>query len=130
MAAIIPALIYIYLNPMSTPTLLDLTRAKEFAFEADQLRELVVTFEQSLAQEMTVIQAGLAADDALKVEHALHALKGFMPLFATESLAQAVTDLYKTSREQPLTVTGPVFTALVPSLETLLVEVRACLSAL
>ena len=115
---------------MSTNSLLDLTRAKEFAFEADQLRELVVTFEQSLAQEMAIIQAGLASDDALKVEHSLHALKGFMPLFSTESLAQAMTDLYQTSREKPLEVTGPIFTALVPSLETLLVEVRACLSAL
>ncbi len=115
---------------MSTNSLLDLTRAKEFAFEADQLRELVMTFEQSLAQEMALIQAGLASGDTLKVEHALHALKGFMPLFATASLAQAMTDLYQTSREQPLDVTGPIFTALVPSLEALLVEVRACLSAL
>ena len=115
---------------MSTNSLLDLTRAKEFAFEADQLRELVVTFEQSLAQEMAIIQAGIASGEALKVEHSLHALKGFMPLFAVESLAQAMTELYATSREQPLSVTGPAFTALVPSLEALLVEVRACLSAL
>ena len=115
---------------MSTNSLLDLTRAKEFAFEADQLRELVVTFEQSLAQEMAIIQAGIASEDALKVEHSLHALKGFISLFAVEPLAQAMTELYATSREQPLTVTGPAFTALVPSLETLLVEVRACLSAL
>ena len=115
---------------MSTNSLLDLTRAKEFAFEADQLRELVVTFEQSLAQEMGIIQAGLASGDALKVEHSLHALKGFMPLFSVASLAQAMTDLYQTSRDKPLDVTGPLFTALVPSLEALLVEVRACLSAL
>ena len=115
---------------MSTNSLLDLTRAKEFAFEPDQLRELMVTFEQSLTQEMAIIQAGLADADALKVEHALHALKGFMPLFATESLAQAMTDLYQTSREQALSVTGPIFTTLAPKLETLLVEVRACLSAL
>jgi HPt (histidine-containing phosphotransfer) domain-containing protein len=115
---------------MSTSPLLDLSRAKEFAFEADQLRELVVTFEQSLTQEMAIIQAALTTGEALKVEHSLHALKGFMPLFATASLAQAVTDLYQTSREKPLEVTGPLFTALVPSLQTLLVEVRTCLSAL
>ena len=115
---------------MSTNSLLDLTRAKEFAGEADQLRELVATFEQSLAQEMALIQAGLASGEALKVEHALHALKGFMPLFTTESLAQAMTDLYQTSRDKPLTVTGPIFTALVPSLEGLRVEVRAWLHAL
>ncbi|MEY4726443.1 MAG: hypothetical protein RLZ36_1070 [Pseudomonadota bacterium] len=113
---------------MSTTALLDLTRAKEFAFEADQLRELLVTFEQSLVQEMAVIQDGIASGDALKVEHALHALKGFLPLFAVESLAQAMTELYANSRVQPLSVTGPVFTALVPSLEALLVEVRAWLA--
>ena len=113
---------------MSTPTFLDLTRAKEFAFEADPLRELVVTFEQSLVQEMAVIQSGLAEGDATKVEHALHALKGFMPLFTSASLAQAMTDLYKTSREEALSVTGPAFTALVPSLEALLAEVRAWLA--
>jgi HPt (histidine-containing phosphotransfer) domain-containing protein len=113
---------------MSTTPFLDLSRAKAFALEADQMRELVVTFEQSLAQEIAVIQAGLVAQDALKVEHALHALKGFMPLFAVESLSQAMTDLYKTSREQALSVTGPAFTALVPSLEALLVEVRAWLA--
>ena len=115
---------------MSTNSLLDLTRAKEFAFEADQLRELVVTFEQSLTQEMAIIQAGLVAGEAVKVEHSLHALKGFMPLFAVEPLAQAMTDLYLTSRQKPLDETGAVFTSLVPSLEALLVEVRACLSAL
>ena len=115
---------------MTTSALLDLSRAKEFAVEPEQLRELVVTFEQSLAQEMTLIQAALAVGDALKVEHSLHALKGFMPLFAVGFLAQAMTDLYQTSREKPLDVTGPLFTALVPSLEALLVEVRACLSAL
>ena len=115
---------------MSTSALLDLSRAKEFAVETEQLRELVVTFEQSLTQEMTHIQAALAVGDALKVEHALHALKGFMPLFSVASLAQAMTDLYQASRDKPLEVTGPLFTALVPSLEALLVEVRACLSAL
>ena len=115
---------------MPTNSVLDLTRAKEFAVEADQLRELVVTFEQSLTQEIGIIQAALASGEALKVEHALHALKGFLPLFASESLAQAMTDLYQTSREQPLGVTGPVFTALVPSLKALLVEVHGWLSAL
>jgi HPt (histidine-containing phosphotransfer) domain-containing protein len=115
---------------MHTSPLLDLSRAKEFAFEADQLRELLVTFEQSLVQEIAIIQAGFAAGDALKVEHSLHVLKGFMPFFATHSLAQAMADLCQTSREKPPEVTGSIFTALVPSLEALLVEVRACLSAL
>jgi hypothetical protein len=115
---------------MSTFHLLDLTRAQEFAFEAEQLRELVASFEQSLSQEMANIHAGLAANEAIKVEHALHALKGFMPLFVDENLAHSVTELYKTSREQPLAVTGAVFNSLVPNLSALLVEVGTWLRPL
>ena len=110
--------------------LLDLTRAQEFALDPQQLRELVTTFEQSLAQEIAVIQAALAQKEALKVEHSLHALKGFMPLFTGEALAQTVTTLYQSSRQQPLDVTGAEFTALVPSLNALLAEVRTWLGPL
>jgi hypothetical protein len=110
--------------------LLDLNRAKEFAFDPEQLRELVVTFEQSLDQEMAVIDAALAAQDAVKVEHALHALKGFIPLFTTESLAQAMTDLYQTSRQEKLALTQATYQTLVHDLSSLLTEVRGWLGAL
>ena len=114
---------------MASKTWFDLTRANEFGFEEAQVRELVVTFEQSLQEEIAIIQAAVAAGDALKTANALHALKGFMPLFTEAGLAQTITDLYQTSREQPLSVTGPLFTALVPNLTSLLVEVRAWLAA-
>jgi HPt (histidine-containing phosphotransfer) domain-containing protein len=114
---------------MASKQWFDLARANEFGFEETQVRELVITFEQSLEEEMAIIQAALAAGDGLKVQHALHALKGFMPLFTEPGLAQAITDLYQTSREQPLGVTAPLFTALVPNLSSLLVEVQAWLAA-
>ena len=114
---------------MASQQWFDLTRANEFGFEEAQVRELVVSFEQSLQQEIAIIQAAIAADDALKTEHALHALKGFMPLFTEPGLTQAITNLYQTSREQPLSVTTPLFTALVPNLIALLAEVRAWLAA-
>jgi hypothetical protein len=50
-------------------------------------------------------------------------------LFAEAGLAQAITDLYQTSREQPLSVTKPLFTSLVPNLTLLLLEVQAWLAA-
>ena len=114
---------------MASKQWFDLTRAKEFGFEEAQVRELVMTFEQSLKKEIAVIQAALAAGDDVKAANALHALKGFMPLFSELELAQSITDLYQTSREQPLRVTAPLFTALVPNLSSLLVEVRAWLAA-
>ena len=113
---------------MASKKWFDLTRANEFGFEEAQVRELVVTFEQSLQEEIAIIQAAVAAGDGLKTANALHALKGFMPLFTEAGLAQTITDLYQTSREQPLTVTGPLFTALVPNLTSLLLEVRAWLA--
>jgi HPt (histidine-containing phosphotransfer) domain-containing protein len=105
--------------------LFDLTRAQEFALDPEQLHELVATFEVSLAQELAVIDAALEAQDAQKVEYALHALKGFMPLFTGETLAQGMTDLYQTSRNSPLNVTGAAYSALRPDLLILLSEVRA-----
>ena len=114
---------------MASKTWFDLTRANEFGFEEAQVRELVVTFEQSLQEEIAIIQAAVAAGDDLKTANALHALKGFMPLFTEAGLAQTITNLYQTSREQPLSVTGPLFTALVPNLTSLLAEVRAWLAA-
>ena len=115
---------------MTTPSLLDLTQAQVFAEEPAQLQELMRTFEQSLGQEIAHIQAGIASGDATQVEHALHVLKGFLPLFARADLGQAITDLYQVSRQQPLSATAAGFTPLVPSLQGLLAEVRAWLAPL
>ena len=54
--------------------LLDLTRAKEFAQEPEQLQQLLVTFEHSLAQELLELDAAFAHGNTQKAEHALHAL--------------------------------------------------------
>ena len=110
--------------------LLDLNRAKEFAFDPEQLRELMMTFEQSLGQEMAIIDAALVAQEAVKVDHALHALKGFMPLFTGESLAQGMTDLYQTSRQEALDRVRGQYLALKPDLLALQSEVRTWLAAL
>lgn len=105
--------------------MLDLTGAKEFAPEGEQLLELLQTFEQSLVIELRKIEAAIAHQDALAVEHSLHALKGFMPLFANPELAQKVTDLYQTSRTKPFGETCVVFNELAPNLRVLLKEVHA-----
>jgi hypothetical protein len=110
--------------------LLDLNRAQEFALDPEQLRELVATFEHSLAQEMAVIDAALVAQDAQKVEHALHVLKGFLPLFTGAPLAQAIMDLYQNSRQLPLDTIGGDYLRMKSDLLTLQSDVRAWLGAL
>ena len=110
--------------------MLDLTRAKEFAKEPEQLQQLLVTFEHSLAQELLELDAAFTNGNTQKAEHALHALKGFLPMFTGDSLGGSVIELYARSRQQPFELTKSQFTTLVPSLELLLTQVRARLNAL
>jgi HPt (histidine-containing phosphotransfer) domain-containing protein len=110
--------------------LLDLTRAQEFAQEPEQLQQLLVTFEHSLAQELLELDAAFVHGNTQKVEHALHALKGFLPMFTGDSFGASIIELYAKSRQQPFEVTQSQFTALVPNLELLLSEVRSRLNAL
>jgi HPt (histidine-containing phosphotransfer) domain-containing protein len=104
---------------------IDLSGAREFAPEPEQLLELLQSFEQSLSTEMGVIEKALASNDKDVVERSLHALKGFIPLFAKENLAQAVAKLYSESRQQSLQLTKDVYLSMLPSLNILLSEVRA-----
>ena len=114
------------MNNLTTPPFiwLDLSGAQEFAADQAQMRELMATFEHSLSQEVASIQSNLAANDGLKVELSLHALKGFMSLFSAPALAQAVAELYQHSRQQPLDATREGFQSILPNLEALLAEVR------
>ena len=110
--------------------LLDLTRAKEFAQEPEQLQQLLVTFEHSLSSELLELDVAFTHGNTQKAEHALHALKGFLPMFAVDLLGSSVVDLYAKSRQQPLETTKSQFTTLVPNLELLLSQVRDRLSPL
>lgn len=115
---------------MMTPQLLDLTRAKEFASEDDLLRELVETFEESLSQEIEGIETALMQQDKTKIEHALHALKGFMPLFTNDAFSQVVSEAYLTCRTQEFSKSELSINSLVPNLKILLTEVREWLTPL
>lgn len=108
-------------------TWLDLTQARDIAGEGDPLRQLVQTFEVSLAEELQKIAHALAANDQPTVEFSLHTLKGFMGIFVAPTLAFQVELLYKNCRSQSLTITQDEFNALVPKFQTLLSEVRGWL---
>lgn len=110
------------------PLFFDLTQAKDLAGHDVQLRELVQTFEVSLAEEIEKITHALSANDKHQVEFSLHTLKGFVGLFVVPTLALQVELLYKNCRIQPLATTTLEFNSLVPNLRTLLSEVRGWLS--
>ena len=110
------------------PPFLDLTSAKDLAGNDEQLRQLVQTFEVSLAEEIEKISHALATHNQQQVEFSLHTLKGFVGLFVVPTLALQVELLYKNCRNQPLAITASEFNALVPSFRALLSEVRGWLS--
>ena len=126
MATIIPAPKGTTVTP--TPyTFLDLTQAQDLAGEGAQLRQLVQTFEVSLAEEMQKMSRALSANDQHAVEFSLHTLKGFMGIFVVPTLAFQIELLYKNCRSQPLAATATKFNSLVPNLDDLLSEVRGWL---
>lgn len=110
------------------PLFLDLTQAKDLAGHDAQLRELVQTFQVSLAEEIEKITRALSANDQHQVEFSLHTLKGFVGLFVVPTLALQVELLYKNCRSQPLATTALEFNSLVPNLRSLLSEVSSWLS--
>ncbi len=116
-------------NVTTKPTLfLDLTSAKDLAGNDEQLRQLVQTFEVSLAQEIEKISQALLTNNQHQLEFSLHTLKGFVGLFVVPTLALQVELLYKNCPNQPLAVTASEFNSLVPIFQSLLSEVRGCLS--
>ncbi len=113
----------------ATPSpFLDLTSAKDLAGNDEQLRQLVQTFEVSLAEEIEKISQALLTNNQHQLEFSLHTLKGFVGLFVVPTLALQVELLYKNCRNQPLAITASEFNALVPSFRALLSEVRGWLS--
>ena len=82
------------------PPFLDLTSAKDLAGNDEQLRQLVQTFEVSLAEEIEKISHALATHNQQQVEFSLHTLKGFVGLFVVPTLALQVELLYKNCRNQ------------------------------
>lgn len=116
-------------NLFPTP-LMNLSRVQEFATQADQLRELMQSFERSLVQEMAQLKTAFDQNDQEQVSLSLHVLKGFMPMFSVPEFAQATADLYQQSRREALSVTRTSYADLLPSLDSLLSEVRAWLGPL
>ena len=110
--------------------LLDLSQARAIAPDTAQLQALVRSFDDSLATERARMDRAVIEGQAEALQWGLHALKGFMAMFCQPALAQAVTELYAASRQQPLDANLRAYTELAPVLADLQTEVRAWLGAL
>ena len=109
---------------------LDLSQAQDIAGAPGPLQDLVRSFRDSLHAELSQLAQALAEHDEAQVQHSLHSLKGFIPLFCKADMTHALVQLYQASRSQPWEATAQGCEALLPSWHTLLEEVEAWLGAL
>ena len=112
------------------PPFFDLSQAREISGEKDMLRQLVLTFIESLDTELANAQQAFQTHDQPAMSQSLHALKGFLPLFCQPELAQMVIALYAECRRQELSKTQARFQTLEPALLELQKEAKAWLGAL
>jgi len=101
----------------------DAARGVAMLGSAASLRKILKTVATSMTGSLPEITAALAAGDVHKANGLLHAIKGYVPIFATDDLVADVTHVEKLSKTEPLAVVAPLFVQLMPRLEGLLAEI-------
>jgi phosphoglycerate kinase len=92
------------------------------------LRKILKTVSTNMTGSLPEIAAALRAGDVHKANALLHAIKGYVPIFATNDLVAEVTNIEKLSKTEPLAVVAPLFEQLMPRLEGLLAEIGVFLA--
>ena len=88
------------------------------------LRTILATVVVSMASDVSDIAAALAKDDVVNANRMLHAIKGYLPIFATDALVDRVTRIEATSKVESAAVVRPLWADLAPRLDVLLTEIR------
>ncbi len=92
------------------------------------LRKILKTVNDSMTASLPQIAAALQAGDVPTANNLLHAIKGYLPIFASDALAEQVAQVEKISKTEAATVVAPLYAELGPQLESLLQEVRQFLA--
>ena len=108
--------------PVDDDQELDLARALDYALDPSGLPDLIKTFMESLAASRSAMDQALQAQDAVEIALQLHAFKGFMPIFAGESLSLAITELERRSRTESPAAIQLTWEAMAPRLDRLVLE--------
>ena len=119
--------------PMTTPDpsayrWLDIAGAMEQIGDAQALLEMLPMVQETLARDVPAIEAFLLAGDVPSANHLLHPLKGFMPIFCTPALRDAVAAVEKLSKSEPAAIVLQEYVGLKPNLLAFEAEVTSYLS--
>ena len=109
------------------PPSLDIDRGIGMMGSEASLRKILKTVVDSMAGDLPKINAALTAGDVVTANRLLHAIKGYVPIFATDALVEQVTQIELSSKTEPVAVVAPLYADLAPRLEGLLGEIRSFL---
>jgi phosphoglycerate kinase len=106
---------------------LDIARGVGMMGSEASLRKILKTVIDSMAGNLPEIQAALNAGDVVTANRLLHAIKGYVPIFATDALVDQVTHIELVSKTEPVAVVAPLYADLAPRLDGLLGEIGSFL---
>jgi HPt (histidine-containing phosphotransfer) domain-containing protein len=95
---------------------------------AASLKMILKTVLDTMVGNLPEIEAALHAGDVKKANAMLHAIKGYVPIFASDALVAQVTHVEKVSKTESAAVVLPLYEGLSPQLHGLLAEIRVFLA--
>jgi len=107
---------------------LDVARGVGMMGSETSLRKILKTVLDSMSGNLLEIEAALQAGDVATANRLLHAIKGYLPIFASDALADQVAQVEGVSKTASVDVLTPLWHDLAPHLAGLLDEVRKYLS--
>ena len=110
-----------------TPSL-DLARGVGMLGSEASLRKILKTVLDSMAGNLPEIDQALKSGDVITANRLLHAIKGYVPIFATDALVDAVVHVEQVSKTESAAVVAGLYADLAPRLEGLLGEIRQFLA--
>ncbi|MEI6382295.1 MAG: hypothetical protein WCO80_01465 [Betaproteobacteria bacterium] len=104
-------------------TLLDPTRAQDFAIKDEELFNLVQTFEKSLLEDKKSLFESAQNKNQDDLHRNLHTLKGYLPFLCRADFCERITELYQMVRGNQLDLVLSGVMAIMPSLNVLQIEI-------
>jgi HPt (histidine-containing phosphotransfer) domain-containing protein len=107
---------------------LDVPRGVSMMGSEASLRKILQTVQSSMVGNLSEIAAALASGDVPAANRLLHAIKGYVPIFASDALVAQVTHVEKLSKTEPVDTLAPLYAELAPRLQGLLTDIHTFLA--
>jgi HPt (histidine-containing phosphotransfer) domain-containing protein len=112
-------------KPSSAFSQLDVERGISMLGSPEALKMILNTALLSLSDDVPAIGRELAAGDVRAAGRRLHGIKGYLPIFGSETLVANVLRLEQMSKSQPADVLAVEYAALGPAIQGLLGDIQA-----